>query len=197
MCKKIFFILLLIILSINAAQAQRKGAVDTGGMFSFKSFSGADTSGSELDVQWIFGYYLSKKISTEIEPILRMNFQNEDVRISSIFLGGISYRLFDIVPDDYLRRRSQRRDLGTTPGIYGSAKVGLWVDGFSQKDQEKGKTYSGPALSLGLGTHSGLSKTSMLRVNAQMIYLLPNGPIFDEPRTIFQIGVGLTVFIVI
>jgi len=133
----------------------------------------------------------------EIEPILLMNFKEEEVRISSIFLGGLSYRLFDIVPDDYARRRQQRRDLGTTPGIYGTAKAGLWVNGFSQKDQEAGKTYSGPAFSIGLGTHSGLSKTSMLRVNAQMIYLLPSGPLYDEPRSIFQISVGLSVFIVI
>jgi len=197
MSKKIYLILLLILFTFCTSHAQRRGAVDTGGMFSFKSFSGADTSGSELDVQWIFGYYLSKKLSTEIEPILRMAFYEDDVRISSIFLGGVSYRLFDVVPDDYIKRRQQRRDLGTTPGIYGSAKVGLWVEGYSQENQEKGKTYSGPAFSIGLGTHSGLSKTSMLRVGAQMIYLLPNGPIFDEPRTIFQISVGLSVFIVI
>jgi len=197
MLRKIFFILLLLLISFNALHAQRRGAVDTGGMFSFKSFSGADTSGSELDLQWILGYYMSQKFSTEFEPILRINFHDDDVRISTIFLGGISYRLFDIVPDDYLRRRQQKRDLGTAPGVYGSVKAGLWVDGISNKDQEKGNTYSGPAFSLGLGTHSGISKTSMLRVNAQMIYLLPNGPLFDEPRTIFQIGVGLTVFIVI
>lgn len=197
MSNKVNIIILLLLLCFSASHAQRKGSVDTGGMLSFKSFSGADSSGSEVDIQWIFGYYFNRKFSMEIEPILLMNFKEEEVRISSIFLGGLSYRLFDIVPDDYARRRQQRRDLGTTPGIYGTAKAGLWVNGFSQKDQEAGKTYSGPAFSIGLGTHSGLSKTSMLRVNAQMIYLLPSGPLYDEPRSIFQISVGLSVFIVI
>ena len=197
MYKKLIFIILLVILSSDLTHAQRKGSVDTGGMFSFKSFSGADTSGTELDVHWIVGYYFNRRFSSEFEPIILMNFHDEDVRVSSIFLGGLSYRLFDIVPDDYARRRAQKRDLGTSPGIFGSAKVGLWVDGFSQKGQQTGKTYSGPAFSVGLGSHSGLSKTSMLRVNAQMIYMLPNGPMFNEPRTIFQINVGLTVFVII
>ena len=190
----LFFI--IIMLAGNLLYAQRKGAVDTGGMFSFRSYSEADSSGSDLDLQWVVGYYMSRKLASEFQPLVRVNFQHDDVNVSSILMGGFSYRIFDVVPDDYLQRRQRGRELGTAPGVYATGLVGFWVDGFTQKDAPSGKTYSGPVISGGLGTRTGINKTALLRVNAQMIYMLPNGPVFDNPRTIFLITVGLSVFVV-
>jgi hypothetical protein len=187
----------LIFMTGSSLYAQRKGAVDTGGMFSFKSYSEKDSSGSELDFQWIVGYYMSRKLASEFQPIISVNFQNDNVNVSSILMGGFSYRLFDVVPDDYMQRRQRGRELGTAPGVYATGLVGFWVDGFTQKDDPSGKTYSGPVISGGLGTRTGISKTALLRVNAQMIYLMPNGPVYDSPRTIFLITVGLSVFVVL
>ncbi len=198
MLKRLRYVYLIILLfTCSSLYAQRKGAVDMGGMFSFKSYSEADSSGSELDLHWVVGYYMSRRLASEFQPIVRVNFHHDDVKVSSIFMGGLAYRIFDVVPDDYLQRRQRGRDLGTTPGVYATGLVGFWVDGFTDKNDPSGKTYSGPVFSGALGTRTGISKTAMLRVNAQMIYLLPNGPVFDESRMIFLISVGLSVFVVL
>ncbi len=195
MSKKLLFILVLTM--ATAGFAQRKGSVDTGGLFSFQSNSG-DSSYSNFDVRWVIGYHWGRSTATEFEPVINMNFQNGQSQVSTILLVGISQRIFDIVPDDYARQRYRKRDLGSAAGVYGNVKAGMWIDGFSNDDEEQsGDVYSGPALSLGIGTRSAMSKSSVLRVQADVIYLMPNGPIYDEPRTIFKIGVGFSVFVVL
>ena len=193
MFKKIVICLVILVSSVFA---QRRGSIDTGGMFSFQSFSGGDSTSSDFDVRWIVGYHMGSSTATEFEPIINMRFEGQETFVSSILLFGISQRLFDIVPDDYMNKRYKRRELGTTAGVYGTAKAGLWINGYSNQDIDGTSNYAGPAFSLGIGTHSPISKSALLRILADVIYLMPNGEVYSEPRTIFRISFGFSIFVV-
>ena len=84
--------------------------------------------------------------------------------------------------------------MGIIAGVYGSVGGGLWSEG-STSNTKVSATYNGPAIVFALGTDSGIGKLTILRIKAQFIHLYPSGPVFDQPRTIYQLGVGFRVFV--
>ncbi len=194
MLKKIGFIGILILCTFSFGYGQRKGAIDTGGAFSFQSMSTSDSTFSRLDVEWIFGFYFNRNLIFELEPDIQFDFKNEDIIIATNFLGSLAYRVIDMEPDEYRRNRRRKQYDRSTAGIFVSAGGGLWIDGFSNPSQPS-TTSSGPALTLGIGTHSVLGKLTLLRTKLEYIYLMPSGTYFDTPRTLFKVSAGFSVFI--
>ncbi|NIA28567.1 MAG: hypothetical protein GWP06_01480 [Actinobacteria bacterium] len=194
MLKRMTIISFLLLCTFSFAFGQRKGAIDTGGAFSFQSMSTSDSSFSRLDVNWIFGFYFNRNLIFELEPDIQFDFENEDVIIATSFLGSFAYRVIDMEPDEYRRNRRRKRYDRSTAGIFVSAGGGLWIDGFANSSQPS-KTSTGPALMLGIGTHSVLGKLTLLRTKFEYVYLMPSGTYFDKPRSIFKVSAGFSVFI--
>jgi len=194
MLKKIAIISFLILCTSSFVFGQRKGAIDTGGAFSFQSMSMSDSSFSRLDVEWIFGFYFNRNLIFELEPDIQFDFENENVIIATKFLGSLAYRVIDMEPDEYRRNRRRKRYDRSTAGIFVSAGGGLWIDGFANSSKPS-KTSAGPALTLGIGTHSVLGKLTLLRTKFEYVYLMPSGTYFDKPRSIFKVSAGFSVFI--
>ncbi|MBN1999617.1 hypothetical protein JW935_18835 [candidate division KSB1 bacterium] len=192
--RKIMMTVFLMVM-VTTLFAQRKGAISTGGALTFRTSSDADSSGSYLDVQWLMAYYLTHDLLMELEPTFRINFDAKQVDVSSMFVTNLGVRLLDMAPYyQYRDRQTRKRDFGVVAGVFASAGAGVWVDGFSQTGKP-GLTYAGPVLAAGIGTYSGLSKFSLLRIKAQIVHLFPSGPVFNEPRTIFQVLIGFSVFV--
>lgn len=194
MYKKIGIIFIVILCFFSLAFGQRRGAIDTGGAFSFQSMSTTDSSFSRLNVEWIFGFYFNKDLLFELEPNIQFDFENEDVIIATNFLGSLAYRIIDMEPDEYRRNRRRKQYNRSTAGIFASAGGGLWIDGFT-KSSETTTTSMGPAMTIGIGTHSVLGKLTLLRTKFQYIYLMPSGSTYDTSRSIFKVSVGFSVFI--
>ncbi len=194
--KKKFLLFSLVFLMFSSAFGQRRGAMETGGYFSFKNVSGSGlVSQNYLNLEWLFGYYLSRDFLIEVQPNLNFNFGKDSSRISLISLLGLSYRIIDMAPYDYRRIRSLRkRDLGASAGVFATLSGGFWTESANYSN-DISYGYSGPALSLAIGTHSAFGKFTLLRTKAQLIYLLPSGPVYKSRRVIFQLGVGFSVFI--
>ncbi len=188
-------IVVLVLLCSTLLFAQRKGSISTGGAFTFRASSDADSSESFLDVQWLMAYYLTHDVMMEFEPSFRIDFDALQVDVSSTLVANIGLRLLDLAPHyQYRSRLTRKRDYGVVAGVFASAGAGMWVEGFSRIGKP-GLTYTGPVLTAGIGTYSGLSKTSLVRIKAQIVHLFPNGPVLDEPRTIFQVLIGFSVFV--
>ncbi len=189
-------LILITVFVLNAAsQAQRKGALETGGSFSFKNIATADSgSQSHLNIEALIGYYLSRDVIIEIEPSIQFNSANDLSSTSIIFLSGLSFRFLDMAPYEYRLREYRKMDLGVTAGVYVSLGLGFWSDVLSSTNQTSA-THSAGAIAAGLGTRSGFGKFTVLRTKAQVVYLLPSSAPYDMARTVFQIGIGFSVFV--
>lgn len=185
---------LIILLVTTSAFAQRKGSIDTGGYFAFRSISENDTTQSVLDIDWSFGFYMTKSFLIEIQPSIQLDVQNGLVNSSNTLLSNFTLRLIDMEPDEFRRRRSMKYYDRTTAGIFAFMGGGLWYAGHSSSDQES--NYSvGPAFSLGITTHTPLSNIMLAKSKIQYVYLAPSGDLYDSPRSMFKIGAGLSIFL--
>jgi len=194
--RKFGFILVLLLIVTSSSFAQRHGATETGGYFSFRNVSGSGiVSQNYLDIQWLLGYYFNRNFLLEIEPDLAFNFGKDSTHISFISLAGLSYRIIDMAPYDYRRMKHLRmKDLGASAGVFATISGGLWSESITYSN-EKSSSGKGPALALSVGTHSAFGKFTLLRTKAQWIYLFPSGSTYLKSRSIFQISVGFSVFV--
>lgn len=185
---------ILILLYSSATFAQRKGSVDTGGYLSFRSLSVNDSTNSSFDVEWAFGFYMSKGFLIELQPVLQLDVLNDQIDISTIVLSNFAFRIIDMEPDEFRRRRAIKYYDRTTAGIFGFLGGGLWLDGYSNPEIDN--IYSvGPAFTMGIATHSALGKLLMIKTKLQYIYMAPAGEYYTEPRSMFKIGAGLSIFL--
>jgi hypothetical protein len=187
-------ICILLCFFMSSSYAQRKGSTDTGGYLSFRSLGENDSTKSSFDVEWSFGFYMSGNFLIELQPVIQLDVLNDKVDYSTMLLSNFSLRLINMEPDEYRRHRDSKTYDRTTAGVYGFIGGGLWFNGKSQPNVEN--TYSvGPAFSLGIATHSALSKLLMVKTKIQYIYLAPAGEFYTSPRSMFKLGAGLSVFI--
>ncbi len=188
----IFFAILML---NTALLAQRKGALETGGAFSFKNISTADSgSQSHLNIEALIGYYLSRNVIIEIEPSIQFDSADDLSSTSIILLTGFSFRFLDMAPYEYRLREYRKMDLGVTAGVFASLGAGFWSDALSSTNLTS-VTQSAGAVAVGLGTRSGFGRFTVLRTKAQVVYLLPSTAPYDKARTVFQIGIGFSVFV--
>ena len=188
-------ILFLIILS-SVAQAQRKGAIETGGLFYFKSESGSkNVTNNSMNIDWLIGFYLDRNLVVDVEPNIMLSFGGDSTNIATISTIGFSYRIIDMISSyDERRQTWMARDVGITAGVFASVAAGFWLETQSKSGRETASS-SGGAYSVCIGTHAGFGKFTVLRTKFEFIYLLPNPPLYDKGRTLFQVGVGFSVFI--
>jgi hypothetical protein len=187
-------LLLILILVSSAAFAQRKGSIDTGGYFAFRSTSENDTTTSILDIDWSFGFYMTSSFLIEVQPSIQLDILNGRINSSNTLLSNFTLRLIDMEPDEFRRRRSMKYYDRTTAGIFAFMGGGLWYAGQTNNSQET--SYSvGPAFSLGISTHTPLGNIMLAKTKIQYVYLSPSGNVYDSARTVFKIGAGLSIFL--
>lgn len=188
-------IILFVCIITAPAFAQRKGAVETGGFFAFRSTHQPDSTMSAFDIEWSFGFYRSKDFYLEIQPAVQVDILNNDYLVSSQVMAATSYRLFDLAAaergEEYSYSVRSRR---ISAGVFGFFGAGFWMDGYKQ-GLDNANSSIGPAFSLGITSHSLLSTVSLLKTRIQYVYLAPAGELYDFPRSLFKIGVGFSFFL--
>ena len=188
-------VVVLMLLCSVPLMAQRKGSTEVGGSISFHSSQDAQQRNySDLGFDGLIAYYLSRNIGIDIEPGVGISFQPDSVSISTLIMGSVRMRLFDLVPSGYRKNDIYRLDLGVSSSIFANLGVGLWSEGYSLS-QQPSTTYSGPAVMAGIGTFSQFGRFSTLRVKLQFIELFPGGEVFKKRRTLVQVGVGFGLFL--
>ena len=188
-------VVVLMLLCSVPLMAQRKGSTEVGGSISFHSSQDAQQRNySDLGFDGLIAYYLSRNIGIDIEPGVGISFQPDSVSISTLIMGSVRMRLFDLVPSGYRKNDIYRLDLGVSSSIFANLGVGLWSEGYSLS-QKPNTTYSGPAVMAGIGTFSQFGRFSTLRVKLQFIELFPGGEVFKKRRTLVQVGVGFGLFL--
>jgi hypothetical protein len=194
MPRKFLIVIIVTLSQFSFSLAQRKGAIETGGAFSFKNISTADSSTkSHLNLEVLLGYYLSRNAIIEIEPSFQFDSANELASTSIIFITGFAYRILDMAPSEFRLREYRKVDLGVSAGVFASVGAGLWSDVLNTTNKAS-ISHTAGAFSAGLGTRSGFGKFTVMRTKAQIIYLMPSSAPYDKARTIFQIGIGFSVF---
>jgi hypothetical protein len=188
-------LLLAVIVIPGFVLAQKKGAMEVGGSFSFHSNTDADQRNySQLGLDGLLAYYLNKDFGIDIEPGILMGIRPDSISISTLFMGSFRMRLFDLSPSGYRKMDLYRMDLGIVSSVYANLGVGFWSEGYSLTDKPS-TTYSGPAALVGIGTYSRFGRFSTLRVKLQFIELFPNGPLYKNRRTLVQVGIGFGLFL--
>ncbi len=194
-------IVFVILLLSSICFAQKRNSQEMGLGFSFWSISDGDSSRSTLNLNGVFATYFSRDFMFEIEPIVSINFVPDKVDLTGILLGGISKKIIDVSNVDRTRASSwNRKNERTTAGIYGSVSGGIWAERSDPyvEDPVEGtiqdtKIYVGPAFGVGIGTHSSLGSLTNIRTKFQYLYLMPNPPLYEEPRSMFTVTVGFGV----
>ena len=186
-----FFIIVIFLLG-SKSYAQKQGSQAMGGGLSFWSITENDTSESNLKIDGLWAHYITRDFLFEIEPNISVRFMPEKVELSGLIMGGLSKRIMDVSNIDRRKAsaRSRRRER-TTAGIYGSISGGAWAE--RSDDITDKKIHLGPAVSVGLGTHSSLGSLTTIRTKFQYVYLMPSEPLHDESRTMFVVTVGFSV----
>lgn len=163
-----------------------------GGGFSFWSVSERDSAESNLDLSGLWATYFSRDFMFELEPHLTLRYAPDRLMLSGLLAGSLSKRMIDVSNID--RRSSTawaRRNEASTAGVYGSIGGGLWAERSEVIDDKK--IYLGPALVVGIGTHTALGSLTKLRTKFQFAYLMPAPPLHDEARTMFTFAIGFGV----
>ncbi|HNW59096.1 MAG TPA: hypothetical protein PKI62_05435 [bacterium] len=185
----------LLLLCALPLHAQKSGAVEVGGSFTFHSNTDADERNySELGLDGLVCYYLGKTMAIDIEPGIRLGLAPDSTDISTLFLGSLRMKLWDLSPSGYRKNDIYRMDLGISSSIYANIGAGVWTEGFSLT-QKPGETYAGPALMAGVGSFSRFGRFSTLRIKFQFIELFPSTQVYTKRRTIVQVGAGFGLFI--
>ncbi|MBD3373927.1 hypothetical protein GF406_02730 [candidate division KSB1 bacterium] len=193
--KSIWIVWIVLFCGMSSVWAQRQGAMEMGGSFSFRNMSSADQETRNLmSMQGVIGYYLGPAALVELEPTIDLVFNQDQTQIQTSFLVGPSIRVVDMAPDYYRRPQYRKRDLGVVAAVFASAGVGFWSEGISQSNTDA-INETGAAVSAGLGTHSSFGKSTLLRTKAQILYLFPGSNVITSSRTIFQVSVGFSVFV--
>jgi hypothetical protein len=186
-----YFVLLFLLLS-TLALAQKRGSEEMGGGVSFWSVTENDSAKSDINVHALWARYIARDFMIEIEPYISARFEPYRVDLTGLLMGGVSKRIMDVSNVDRSSSSAwQRKHEQTTAGIYGSASGGIWAE--RSKDFHDKRIYAGPALSVGLGTHSSLGSLTKIRTKFQLVYLMPAPPLHEDPRTMFYVTVGFGV----
>jgi hypothetical protein len=192
-CK--YILLFLIVVCTTSALAQRRGALEMGGSFYFRSGSTAAVEGnSQLDLNWLVASYLSRDYSFEFEPSFLVAFDDDSIEVGGLLMAGIGKRLVDLTPNVTHNYQSRKYDLGTAAAVFGSLGVGMWLSGVSFP-AKPGINYSGPLIYAGLNTRTYLGNMTSLRVGLRYAYLFPSGKVYTRARSLWQIGIGFSVFL--
>ncbi|MBN1466010.1 hypothetical protein JXA02_09625 [candidate division KSB1 bacterium] len=128
----------------------------------------------------------------ELEPSITLRYYAENLSLSGLLAGSLSKRLIDVSNID--RRGSTawgRKNERSTAGVYGSVGGGLWAERSEKIDDTK--IYLGPALVVGIGTHTALGSLTKMRTKFQFVYLMATPPLHEEARTMFMVTVGFGV----
>ncbi len=193
--RRIDIMILLCLTMTIPAVAQRRGSAEVGGSVYFRTHSdAAQRQTSELGVDVLLGYYFSPSVGMDFEPGVRFGFYPDSVSVSMLFMNSIRIRLLDMAPGGFRRPELMNTDLGISSSVFLNLGAGMWSEGWALPDQ-KGETYTGPALMAGIGTQSRFGRFSTLRVKVQYIELFPSGPVFSKRRSMMQVGVGFGIFI--
>ncbi len=184
-----YFIIAIILLG-SSSHAQKRGSQEMGGGVSFWSIGEKDSSDSNFNIDGLWATYFSRDFLFEIEPHMTLRYAPEKMFISGLLTGGLAKRFVDMSNID--RRTSVSKQYErTTAGIYGSIGGGWWVERSEKSEDEK--IYIGPAIVIGIGTHTALGSLTKVRTKFQIVYLMPASPLHDEARTMFTVTIGFGV----
>ncbi|MBN1541046.1 hypothetical protein JW992_02795 [candidate division KSB1 bacterium] len=187
--------IVIVIMMTGPANAQRQGSIEMGGYFEFNTQTDSkENTENILRLKLPMGFYFSRQLFFEIQPLIDLSFTNDFSQISLVALAGPSFQLADLSPTLIENPYYKYRDVGTVAAIYGTVQGGFWSEGFSEQDAI-GKNYVGAAAAVGMGTRSSLGQRLYLRTQAQVIVLFPSGTAYDFSRTVFSISVGLSTLI--
>jgi hypothetical protein len=165
-----------------------------GGSFSFRNISNSEQSARNLmNLNALLGFYLNQDVIIQFEPGIDLAFDSEQTDISSLILIGGALRLFDLAPS-YRDKRQWEKRMTSVASVYMYMSPGFWSESVSAPSEES-TTYQGAALSMGIGSHTLFSRYALLRTSAKLVYLFPSGEVYDVTRTIFQVSIGVGVFI--
>ncbi len=188
------FLIVLVCFCAHPVLAQHHGSIELGGSFSFRNVSNSEQSARNLlNLNALFGFYLNRDIIIQLEPGIDLAFDSDQTDISSLILIGGAMRLFDLAPS-YGDKRQWEKRMASAASVYMYMSPGFWSESISAPSEES-TTYQGAALSIGIGSHTLFSRYALLRTSARLIYLFPSGDVYDVTRTIFQVSIGVGVFI--
>jgi hypothetical protein len=192
-------ILLLLFITLHPAWSQRKGAVEAGGSFYFRSISDAtQKNNSMVNLALPIGYYVTKNLIIDINPSFQLNFHDDSTQVSLFFLIGVSQKIFNISQDyneRYTFQNPRRMDYAANSAVYAAVAAGVWSEGLSFS-QQPGHNYTGPAIMGGLTVSSAIGHGALLKTRFQWIYCLPTIKPYDTAHSIIQLGVGISAFVV-
>ncbi len=192
-CK--YGLLFFVMIWATTGWAQRRGALEMGGSFYFRSGSSAFVEGnSQLDLNWIIASYLSRNYALEFEPSFLVSLADDSIEVGGLLMAGIGKRLVDLTPKVSRTSQSRKYDLGSAASVFGSLGVGMWLSGISFPARP-GVNYSGPLMYAGINTRTNLGNMTTLRVGLKYAYLFPSGKVYTRARTLWQIGIGFSVFL--
>lgn len=184
--------LLVILLFSATCFAQKRSSEEMGGGLSFWSVTETDTSIANLDLHVFWAKYFTRNFLFEIEPHATMRFEPDKVELTGLVLANLVKRLVDVSNIDRgTDTQWNRKYEKTTAGIYGSISGGLWAERADNIYNDQ--IYVGPALAVGVGTHSPLGSLTNIRSKFQYVYLLPAAPLHESPRSMITFTIGFGV----
>ncbi|HNR66729.1 MAG TPA: hypothetical protein PKN04_01765 [bacterium] len=177
------------------AQAQRQGSVEVGGYLEYANNNDSNENTENiLNLKVPVGFYFSRKMLFEIEPMIDLTFNRDRSNIKAVVLLGPSYQIADLFPPMIEQQYYRDRDVGTSAAIFTSVRAGFWSEGFAEQD-EPGKNHSGMAASVGIGTRSSIGHRLFLRSQMHFLYLFPSGEVYNFSRTILSFSIGLSTIV--
>jgi len=195
-CQRVLVGLAIVCLAAAPLQAQRRGALEIGGTFAFQSGANLmNSDNTQLSFDCFAASYLSRDYSLDIQPSFQVMFTNDSTKVSSLLLAGLGKRLVDLTPNEWRVARNRKREIGSSASVFGSIGAGLWISGIGLPTQTS-HTSTGPAIYAGLSTRTYLGNMTSLLAGFKYVYLFPSGGgLYNQARTMWQIGIGLTVFL--
>ncbi len=185
-------IVIFILMLGSLGYAQKRGSQELGGGISFWSQTDKDTSETSLNLDGIWGYYVTPDFIFEFEPRLSLHFAESKFDLTGLAIVGLAKRLMDLSNlDQNTGSQWARKYERSTAGIFGSVSGGLWAERSNNIHDER--IYIGPALGAGVSTRSMLGSLTVLRVKFQYLYLMPTPPVHENPWSMFTISVGFSV----
>ncbi len=154
-----------------------------------------NSDNTQLSFDCFAASYLSRDYSLDIQPSFQVMFTNDSTKVSSLLLAGLGKRLVDLTPNEWRVARNRKREIGSSASVFGSIGAGLWISGIGLPTQTS-HTSTGPAIYAGLSTRTYLGNMTSLLAGFKYVYLFPSGGgLYNQARTMWQIGIGLTVFL--
>jgi len=186
--------LLLIILIPAMVLGQRQGSKEIGGSASFWMTSGSDSTQSTFSVTLLHDHYLSRLLSVEISPEMRLQFSEGDIDIAGFIFIGLSRQL--TFTTNYNRRNSrdrQRYANDTSSALRAGIAGGFWFENYKEAASEQETTMGMPALAFSLGTRSKLSSLAYLRTTLRYAQVFGREPLYQSSWSLITLSLGVSM----